>query len=125
MTWAVLLLGFSAGGLCGCVTPDFLPAIVVGSTTIASVAVIGRSPVDALYSLVSGKDCSVVRLDEGKSYCRPVDLPPQPPAFCTRTLGSVNCWADPAVLPDHPTPVADGAAALTPAQEQYRLRTWP
>ena len=42
---------------------------------------IQRTPADALYSLISGRDCSVVRLDQGKSYCRPVDPPPEPPVL--------------------------------------------
>jgi len=46
--------------------------------------------------------------------------PPAPPPFCTRTLGAAQCFADPASLPDHPSPLADGQTALTPAQEQNR-----
>jgi hypothetical protein len=109
----------------GCGVSDMLMAIIGGSTNISSVIVIGRSPVDAVYSAATGKDCSVVRLDQGLSYCRPVDPPPEPPPFCTRSLGAANCWADPASLPGQPTPVADGPSALTPAQEAYRTRTWP
>jgi hypothetical protein len=35
-------------------------------------------------------------------------------------LGAAECFADPASLPDHPSPLADGQTALTPAQEQNR-----
>jgi hypothetical protein len=121
----ILVPALAAGGLAGCgVTPNLAATMGVGAVA-GSVAVIGRSPVDAVYSLVSGRDCSVVRLDQGKSYCRPVDPPPDPPAFCTRSLGVVNCWTDAGGLPDHPAPVAAGPSALTPAQEAYRVRTWP
>src|ERR1700759_5666777 len=96
-------LGLGVEVLAGCGLPDGLTATaavgVAAGTSVASVATIGRSPVDAVYSLVSGKDCSVVRLDQGKSSCRPVDPPPQRPPFCTRSLGVANCWADPASLP--------------------------
>jgi hypothetical protein len=37
----------------------------VGALGIGSIAVIQRSPADALISVVSGRDCSVVRLDQG------------------------------------------------------------
>lgn len=92
---------------------------------IGSIAVIQRSPLDALYSAVSGKDCSIVRLDQGKSYCRPVEPPPEPPPFCTRSLGLANCWRDPASLPDHPSELGDGPRILTPLQEADRTRRWP
>jgi hypothetical protein len=92
---------------------------------IGSIAVIQRSPLDAVYSIVAGKDCSVVRLDQGKSYCRPVEPPPEPPPFCTRSLGVADCWQDPASLPDHPRELADGPRTLTPTQEADRTRRWP
>jgi hypothetical protein len=104
--------------------PDIIAGAVVG-TSAGSVAAIGRTPVDAVISLVSGKDCSAVRLEQGKTYCRPVEPKPPPPEFCTRTLGVVNCWSDPATLPDHPLGVADGPSVLTPQQEANRTRRWP
>jgi hypothetical protein len=76
-------------------------------------------------SLVSGKDCSVVRLDEGKTYCKQVEPPPRPPEFCTRSLGVVNCWTDPATLQDTPVQVADGPTTLSPSQEANRTARWP
>ncbi|WP_428487828.1 hypothetical protein [Rhodopila sp.] len=122
---AVWLAGVVAGALTGCGVSDNLAATVGVVATVGTVPVIGRSPFDAVYSLATGRDCSVVRLDQGKSYCRPIDPPPESPAFCTRSLGTVNCWSDPATLPDHPMPVADGPSFLTPEQEAYRLRRWP
>jgi hypothetical protein len=111
--------------LAGCAaTPEQLAAGAVG-VSIGSIAVMQRSPIDAAYSVFSGKDCSVVRLDQGKSYCRPVEPPPEPPPFCTRTLGVAECWQDPASLPDHPSALGDGPSTLTPAQEVDRTRRWP
>jgi hypothetical protein len=108
--------------LVGCAWP--IATAVVG-TNVGSVATIQRTPADAVYSLVSGRDCSVVRLDQGRTYCRPIEPEPEPPAFCTRSLGTVNCWKDPASLPGHPRGVADGPIGLTAEQEADRVRTWP
>ncbi len=92
---------------------------------IGSIAIIGRSPLDALYSTASGRDCSIVRLEQGKDYCRPVEPPPPPQPFCSRSLALADCWADPASLPDHPPSLGDGPNTLTPAQDANRTRRWP
>ncbi|MBN8897836.1 MAG: hypothetical protein J0H19_02375 [Rhodospirillales bacterium] len=121
MRWCLLPLCLLAG--CG-LTPEQGLTVAAG-TTIGSITIIHRSPFDAAYSLLTGRDCSIVRLDEGKSYCRPVEPPPEPPRFCTRSLGVVDCWLDPAKLPVPQREVADGPRVLTPEQEAYRTRRWP
>jgi len=117
-----LALGILLLSGCG-ITPDQLVAggVVTG---IGSIAVFGRTPVDAVVSLVSGRDCSVVRLEKHQSYCRSEEPIPEEPVFCTRSLGRVDCWKDPAALPGKPTGVADGPVALTPAQEKDRTKGW-
>jgi hypothetical protein len=119
----ILLLTFLP--LAGCGMTDTLSAIVGVGANVATVAAIQRTPADAVYSWWTGRDCSMVRLDEGKTYCRPVEPPPDPPVFCTRSLGSVDCWRDPASMPGHPRGVADGPSSLTAEQEKDRVRTWP
>jgi hypothetical protein len=119
----VLLLGLLP--LAGCGWSDNLIAFVGFGANVVSVTTIQRSPADAIYSLATGRDCSVVRLDQGKTYCRPVEPPPEPPPYCTRGLATVNCWADPETVPGHPRGVADGPSGLTAAQEADRVRTWP
>jgi hypothetical protein len=112
--------------LAGCGGPDNLIAGgAAAGATIVSVATIQRTPLDAVYSWWSGRDCSAVRWDQGKSYCRPVEPEPPPPAFCTRSLGTVNCWKDPDKFRGHPVGVADGPAGLTSEQEADRTRRWP
>jgi hypothetical protein len=111
--------------LAGCGVSAQLASTIAVAGVVGTVAVFGRSPPDLVVSLISGKDCSVVRLDEGKSYCKPIEPPPKAPEFCTRSLGTVNCWADPAHLPDRPTQVADGPISLSPAQEADRTARWP
>jgi hypothetical protein len=103
------------------------PAALGGATAavgVGSVVVIGRTPVDAAVSLASGRDCSIVRLDRGQSYCRPVEPPPAPPPYCTRSLGRVDCWRQPPLAIPLQDGVADGPATLTPLQEAHRTRRW-
>jgi len=119
MRWVLLMAMLALGG-CGA-DPVMLTSVAVG-TTAGSVAVIQRTPIDAAYSLVTGKDCSVVRLDQGLSYCRPIESPPALPPYCTRSLGVTDCWIDPA---GQPPQQADGPVGLTPAQEANRTRRWP
>jgi hypothetical protein len=95
------------------------------ATNAASVVVFQRAIPDLLISGVIGRDCSVVRLAQGTSYCKPEEPPPAVPEFCTRSLGVVDCWADPAALSDQPHEVADGPRVLTPAQEADRTKRWP
>ena len=57
---------------------------------------------------------------------KPVEPPPAPPAFCTRSLGTVDCWSNPGALNSPPARgVADGPSTLTPAQEINRTSRWP
>ncbi len=111
--------------LAGCGgSSNLLGAAVIGAGA-GSIATIHRTPADAVYSWWTGRDCSVVRLDQGKDYCRPVEPPPEPPVYCTRSLGTVNCWESAADAPGHQRQVADGPVGLTAAQEADRVRTWP
>jgi hypothetical protein len=97
----------------------------VAAVTVGSVAIIHRTPVDAVVSMVSGKDCSAVRLEQGKTYCRPTEAAPDTPPYCTRSLGVVDCWKDPGAMSDLSPEVADGPRALTPEQDADRTRRWP
>ena len=87
---------------CGATPEQVVPAAALLS--IGTIAVIQRSPLDALFSMFSGKDCSIVRLDQGKSYCRPIEPWPMTEPYCTRSLAVADCWRDPASLPDRPPP---------------------
>lgn len=117
MTWRVLPLLL----LTGCGLPPEAKATIAVGMTVGSVAVLGRTPIDAIYSTITGRDCSAVRLEKGMSYCRPEEDPPAPAPYCTRSLGVVNCWTE--AGPQRP--VADGPATLTTEQEKHRTRTWP
>ena len=80
---------------------------------------------DIAVSAVTGRDCSIARLDRRLSYCAPSLDPPDPPPFCTRSIGGTDCWVTrpPAVPGDRG--VVDGPASLTPAQEADRTARWP
>ncbi len=119
LAWWVAAL--SAG--CGVPPVQPLGALVVADG--ASVAVFGRSIGDMIYSGATGRDCSVVRLDRGKSYCRAPEAAVVSQPFCTRSLGAVDCWATPDIAPPHSREVADGPRALTPEQLRNAQHAWP
>lgn len=121
---ALLSLLFSLGA---CTTPlAWTPAM--GWLAVAeggSIAVQGRGLGDTVVSLVSGRDCSIVRLAREESYCAAREPPPAAPPFCTRSLGGVDCWAVPPAAWPPLRGLADGRAELTAAQEANRTRRWP
>ncbi len=89
----------------------------------ASVLVFGRGLTDLGVSAISGRDCSVVRLEQGHPYCAPADEPATEP-YCTRTLASVECWADPGLLPGRRRGIGD-TPPPTLAQQRYQAARWP
>lgn len=109
------------------------PATMVGvgaGAAVLTLPLTGRAPPDLVVSALSGRDCSVVRLDRGLSYCAPTQAAPAPQPYCTRSLGQVDCWVTrpPMLGPPFahgPGGVADGPASLTPAQEADRTARWP
>ena len=53
---------------------------------------------DSIISYVSGKDCSTVRKERGKTYCKEDAVPPpNPKRHCYKELSQVTCYklADP------------------------------
>lgn len=117
-----LLSTFALLWLAGCVSATVAP---VAAGLGADIAIFHRSLPDMLYSALTGRDCSVVRLDRSESYCRAVDPPVPPGPYCTRSLAGVDCWANPERMPGIPVQVAQGPHELTPEQERARLARWP
>lgn len=107
--------------LLGCANPT--PAAALLAAEGASVAVFGRGIVDLGVSAISGRDCSIVRLDKGQTYCAPVDRPNAEP-FCTRSLGVVDCW-DPVLAAAMQRPGVGDTPPPNLAQEKYRAARWP
>lgn len=50
---------------------------------------------DHLVSYQSGKDCSTVRLEQGRTYCKEDEPNPIPDVHCYRTLADVTCYREP------------------------------
>ncbi len=111
--------------LCAFCLPWLGGCVPLAAGVGADVAIFHRTIPDMIYSASTGRDCSVVRLDENQSYCRPVDPPVPPVPYCTRSLGGVDCWAHPEQIPGIPTQVAQGPHELTPEQNRIRLARWP
>ena len=85
------------------------PAIVAtAGVNVAALTLAGRTVPDMAVSAVTGRDCSVVRLDRGQPYCGPVDQAPAAAPFCTRSLGAADCWT---VAPPGQRGIADAPAA--------------
>ncbi len=99
-------------------------APIAAGVVVGSIPVLHRLPTDVLVSVAAGRDCSIVHIDAGESYCRPSETPPAPPLFCTRSLGVADCWAEPAKLPNSPRETADGPRTLTPDQQEERVKWW-
>ena len=123
---APLLLAPLLLAVAGCGADMPLAAGAFAIAEVASIPVFGRDIGDLIYSGVTGRNCSVVRLDQGLSWCKPQEPPPLEPTYCTRSLGTVDCWINPETLIPLPSRgVADGPATLTPAQEVNRTARWP
>jgi hypothetical protein len=89
----IILAPLLALPLGGCLLESALgPAAVVGAT---SLVLIGKTPVDVVASLATGRNCSAVNLERRDPYCLAHPGPPEPAPFCTRTIGQVDCWTTP------------------------------
>ena len=116
MRYGMILVFLALAGCAGAAVPI---GAVLG-VEVASIVVFGRGLGDIGVSAFSGRDCSIVRLDRGLTYCAE-RYSVQREAHCTRTLATVDCWQVP---PPNRAEVADTPAA-TPAQERYRAAPWP
>ena len=108
-TIAILLL--LAG--CGATPEQVVPGVALFG--IGSIAVIQRSPFDAVYSVLSGRDCSIVRLGPGQEL-----LPPGRAAARTATLlharfGRGGLLARPGTLPQSAAAARRRSTDIDPA----------
>ncbi|WP_439576294.1 hypothetical protein [Elioraea sp.] len=114
----LLLLALLAAAGCRSEVEGTPVSLIAAGTVVTSYAVLQRSPIDAIYSLVVGKDCSSLHLERRGEYCR-TRAAVTPPPFCTRSLASVDCWTE--TQPYGPQrPVAD-----TPVRPEVEAAPWP
>lgn len=66
-------------------------ALIEGGTVVGTGKTIG----DHLISFGTGKNCSTVRKQLGKTYCEEDELGHVDEVYCYRTLGKVTCYAEP------------------------------
>ncbi len=97
-----------------------IPAVAEGASLVLTQRGIG----DNVVSLLTGQDCSYVRLAKGQTYCAS-DPPPPVQPMCTRSLGKVDCWTTPPVATPPYRDVRDGPYELTAEQERNRTARWP
>ena len=97
-----------------------IPAVAEGASLVLTQRGIG----DNVVSLLTGQDCSYVRLAKGQTYCGS-DPPPPAQPVCTRSLGKVDCWTTPPVATPPYSNVRDGPYELTAEQERNRTSRWP
>jgi hypothetical protein len=100
-------------------------AVATAGVNAASIMVTGRAVPDLLVSAVTGRDCSVVRLDRRMSYWAASEDAPGPAPYCTRSIGSVDCWVTRPAAAPMPPGVVNGPVTLSPAQEADRVGRWP
>ena len=70
----------------------------VGNFSIISTGVLmgtDKTLSDHWVSYNTGKDCSTVRVEQGRTYCREDEPNPIPVVHCYQTLGDVTCYSQP------------------------------
>ncbi|MBM09293.1 MAG: hypothetical protein CMF69_06925 [Magnetovibrio sp.] len=93
-----LLLGTTVS--CGApMTMSGVPG--VAQVDVLSVVSTDKTMFDHLVSYTSGKDCSAVRVEKGKRYCKEDEPIIKPQVYCYSTLGRANCY-------EMPDPYANG-----------------
>ncbi len=116
---ALTCLVLVAGPLGGCVA-----AAAVAGADAATVSIFGRDMVDIGVSAVTGRDCSIVRLDRRQDYCAPREHIPLTDPYCSRTLADVQCWSNPEAFVVPPHDIVDTPVTTKEQQRQITSR-WP
>ena len=117
----LVLLLVLVPALAGCST--WVPAAALAGANAISLVGNDRTVSDSMVSSLTGKACSVVNLGLQKPYCQEKEVPVRPMPWCTRSLGTSDCWAAPEALP-RGTPFVADAPDLTAAQVQNLRGTW-
>ena len=73
----------------------------VAQVDVLSVVGTDKTMFDHIVSYASGKDCSAVRVEKGKRYCKEDEPIIKPQVYCYSTLGRASCY-------EVPDPYANG-----------------
>ncbi len=93
LTWVALAALCLPMGGCFLVHPIIVPAVTAGTLTYA-----GITPPDIITSAITGKECSLLKYEQGEPYCSSEEeaTGPELPLYCYRTIGDVDCYRTPA-----------------------------
>ncbi len=110
----VLIGAGVALGACTLVTAG--PAMMPGLAGIQGATVIGtgKTIVDHVVSMTSGKNCSQLRRDTGRTYCEEDEVAVPDEVYCYNTIGNVTCYSRPSPHGEEQNPVGHIAAGAGP-----------
>ena len=95
----IYLVAFIALPLAGCSFYDVIPSPIVSSIAnifpidAALVMTTDKTIEDHVVSGASGKDCSTVRREQGRTYCVEDEINPAPKVTCYSSIGDVTCYS--------------------------------
>jgi len=91
----LMLSACSRGGEFYSVAPRGLMKTTGNLSIVNSAVIMGsdKTILDHVASYRSGKDCSTIREEKGRTYCREDEPNPIPDLQCYRTLGDVMCYS--------------------------------
>ena len=93
----VVILLTTLLALAGCSLVAAAPSLVPPLAGLEGVSIMGtkKSLADHYVSLTTGKHCSILRRDEGRTYCEEDEKATPEEVYCYRTLGNVTCYDKP------------------------------
>lgn len=113
----VVVLGAASMVLGGCAVPV---AAAIGAAEFTTLTSTKKSMVDHVTSSAVGENCSIVAFTETGRYCQAEVTVQRPPVYCYRSLGGVDCYAQP-----DPSRVGDpGLASPPPIRTTHRDKGW-
>lgn len=108
---ASLLLG-------ACTIATTAPTMMPGLAGLEGVTVIGTGKTlsDHFISVTTGKDCSTLRRNTGRTYCEEDEVAVPDEVYCYNTLGNVTCYSRPAPHGEQQNTVGHIAAGAGPVR---------
>ena len=118
-----LLIALASLAACQPVPPDPRPLLPVAAPA-APAASIPEAAVDQTAPAVGPPD-QTAQAWPRPFFCTPIQPLPDPPPYCTRSIGAVDCWRSPPLAVPARSGLATGRQALTPSQAARRAQCWP